>query len=208
MSGAGSIRLVGVERRRAGRAVLSGCDLDLPLGGRHVLMGPSGAGKTTALRLLLGLERPDAGRVEVPGGLRMAAAFQDDLLCEGLSASANVRLVMPAHGRGERRERLAEALGALEGLGVPCEPRPVSRLSGGQRRRVALARCVMSGADVLAFDEPLRGLDRRTAALVVSWMLPRLEGRTVVWVTHDPADAAAIGASTVWELCDGRFVRA
>ena len=147
------------------------------------LMAPSGAGKTTLLRLLMGLEKPDRGRILGLEGLRLSAVFQEDRLCGGLSAGANLRLVNP---RLERRAA-EEALAAV-GLGGLGDQR-TAEFSGGMRRRVAILRALLAEYDLLLMDEPFRGLDEETRALVMEDTRRRTAGRTVLLVTHDPAEA-------------------
>lgn len=170
----------------------------------HVVRGASGAGKTTLLRLLMGLVEPTAGRVMRPCGARLAAAFQEDRLCEGLTVSANVRMPQGAlRGRGLdaflARER--EALGAVGMEGF--EGRRVCELSGGERRRVSLLRAGLANVDVLFFDEPLRGLDAGTAESTLGWLVPRLAEKTVFWVTHDGKEAAALPDPLLWTVGGG-----
>ena len=157
------LALAGVSKAYGALRVLEDVTARFAPGRTHVLMGPSGAGKTTVLRLLAGLEDPDAGRVERPVGARLAMTFQEDRLLDGLTATANIRLPLEPL-RGARLEReLARERAALEAVGLPVDRRPVRELSGGQRRRVAILRCALADADVMLFDEPLKGMDERTA---------------------------------------------
>lgn len=197
-----AVELREVEKGYGELSVLAGASARLEGGRAHVVMGPSGAGKTTLLRLVAGLEEPDSGEVVRPRG-RLAMTFQEDRLLDGLTATANVRL---PHGRlrgralGEFLEREREALRAV---GLPVDARPVRELSGGQRRRVAILRCVLAPADVLLLDEPLKGMDDGTVGRVMSYVAPLLEGRTVVWVTHDPREAALLPDPVAWRVEDG-----
>ena len=199
----------GFELRRVDKAygdvrVFSAADAQFGAGRVHVVGGPSGEGKTTLLRLLMGLEEPDAGTVARPLGARLAATFQEDRLCDNLTATANLRV---PHGRlrGAERdafvERSREALGAV---GVPADARPVRELSGGQRRRVAILRAVLADADALFFDEPLKGMDAATLERVMAFVAPRLERKTVFWVTHDEGEARWFGEACLWRVRDGR----
>ncbi|HUX71764.1 MAG TPA: ATP-binding cassette domain-containing protein, partial [Cellulomonadaceae bacterium] len=127
------ITLRGVTKRFGDELVLDGFDLDLVPGTVTVLMGPNGSGKTTIGRLLLGLERPDAGAIVGLDGRRRAAVFQEDRLCEQLTAVGNVRLVL------DRATPASAAVDELRRVGLDDESlaKPVRELSGGQRRRVA-----------------------------------------------------------------------
>jgi NitT/TauT family transport system ATP-binding protein len=185
------ISLRGVTKRYGSQVVLDRLDLDLPTGVTAV-MGPNGSGKTTLGRLLLGLEAPDGGEVRGLEGCRRAAVFQENRLCEQLDAVANVRLVRgapsPAHAEMELR--------AL-GLDEASVRKPVRELSGGQRRRVAIARAFAADAELLVLDEPFTGLDASARSVVIPDVARRCGDRTVLLVTHDPAEAAEFGARVV-----------
>lgn len=193
-----------VEKGYGDVRVLEGATARFGAGRPHVLMGPSGAGKTTLLRLLAGLEEPDAGEVSRPDGARLGMTFQEDRLCENLTATANIRLPHP-HLVGEALERfLAYEREAMRACGLPVDARPVRELSGGQRRRVTILRCVLAEADVLLFDEPLKGMDEDTLAAVMRLVSPLLTERTVFWATHDGRDLRWLPGAVVWRVEHGR----
>lgn len=197
--------LADVTVRLGERDVLSHVTADFAAGCVHVVRGASGAGKTTLLRLLMGLVEPASGSVARPVGARLAVAFQEDRLLDSLTVSANVRL---PHGsvRGPERARLLdETRRALAAVGMAgLESTCAGELSGGQRRRVSLLRAGLATSDVVFLDEPLRGLDERTARATMAWLLPRLAGKTVFWVTHSEAEAAALPAPVLWTVDGGR----
>ena len=153
------------------------------------LMAPSGAGKTTLLRILMGLEQLDDGYIEGLNGLRLSAVFQEDRLCDQLDSVSNLRLVTPSLSRAEARK-------ALETVGLAdCIGQPTRELSGGQRRRVAILRGLLADYDLLILDEPFKGLDRETKQLVMEDTRRRCMGKTVLFVTHDPAEMDALGVA-------------
>lgn len=154
------------------------------------IMGPSGIGKTTLLRLAMGLETPDSGKVRLCGGDRFAPVFQEDRLCEGSSGISNLRLVVNKHTSDEELKAL---LGEM-GLAPADQSRAVYELSGGMKRRLAIARALAAPADALVMDEPLKGLDRDTRALVVQTILRRAAGRLLLIVTHSEQEAELFGA--------------
>ena len=168
-----------VSKSFDGKTVLVGLSHAFERDTLTFIEGPSGTGKTTLLRLACGLEVPDAGRVVRTDDLRFSYVFQEDRLCENLSAAANVRLVC-ADRRSRQPEELLEGLGIADRAGVA-----VKRLSGGEKRRVALARALAAPADVLLLDEPLTGLDEATKELVLTVVEPFLAGKAALWVTHD-----------------------
>jgi NitT/TauT family transport system ATP-binding protein len=147
------------------------------------VMAPSGGGKTTLLRILLGLERPDSGTY---GGIaRWAAVFQEDRLLPHLDAMANLRFALGSDLDPARAAALLEALGLDD-----AEGKPVRDYSGGMRRRLALARALLAPADALALDEPFTGLDRENRDRCLDHVRRLAAEKPVLLVTHDPADAA------------------
>lgn len=183
--------LEGVGKAYNGVPVLRAVSAELT--GHTVLMGPSGRGKTTLARLLLGLETPDCGKVTVDG--RLAAVFQEDRLCGQLSAEENVALVLK---RGADKQTVRAA---LEQLGLPGseQKKPVRQLSGGQKRRVALARALLAPADGLVLDEPFKGLDETALQIAMAWTREKAQGRWLLLITHDPVQAAYFGGR-LWQL--------
>lgn len=201
--------LRGVSFVYGDKPVLSGAEAEFEEGRAHVVTGESGAGKTTLLRLLAGLEEPTGGEVEGAGARRVAVVFQEDRLCENLTATANIRLPRGAL-RGEALEcELVRDLGALSavGIGAAEAARPVRELSGGQRRRVAILRALLADGDAFLFDEALRGLDARTADVVMDFARPYLARKTVLWITHDGGEARYFERPVRWEVREGGVIR-
>ena len=114
-------------------------------------------------------------------------------LAPHLTAVGNVRLVLP---RSATRAFVEDALRAV-GLADESLRKPVRSLSGGQRRRVAIVRGVLAPSDVLVLDEPFTGLDTDAKALTLAWVRDRLDGRTTLLITHDPAEASFLDATVV-----------
>lgn len=180
--------LQNLSKQYGPRQALRGFSGRLPAGKTTVLMGPSGCGKTTLLRILAGLTMADGGTAQGLAGLRVSMVFQEDRLCPGLSALANVSMVCP-----QPRAGLQAALLAL-GLDETAQKSPARALSGGQARRVALARALWYPADLYLLDEPFKGLDEETRLCVLAETRRLLMGRTALVVTHEEADADALGA--------------
>ena len=182
--------LTNVTKTFDGKTVIDNLSLHFEEGKITALMGPSGCGKTTVLRLLMGLEKPDAGVVEPYTGIP-AAVFQEDRLSEPLSALQNVRL-------GRKGATKAEAAELLALLGLANDAhKAVSTLSGGMRRRVAMARALIANADTVFLDEPFSALDGDTKTAVMDLLRRALAGKTVVLVTHDESEAAAFATKTL-----------
>jgi ATP-binding cassette subfamily C protein CydD len=194
------VRLVGVTLRHGG--ALAGFDLDLPPCSRTALVGPSGAGKTSAVRLLLGFTAPDEGVVLVDGvpltsldpdawRERIAYVPERPWLLPGTVAE-NVRLGRPGATDGEveralRRAHAWEFVTRLRlGLDTPLGE-DAKRLSGGERLRIALARAFVKDAAVIVLDEPTSQLDAHGEAEVLAALDELADGRTVLTVTHRSA---------------------
>lgn len=186
-----AIALENVSKGYGGKDVLRGLCCRFPLGRTACVMGPSGCGKTTLLNLLLGLERPDSGRITGLEGLRKSAIFQEDRLVETAGAVANLRLVNPRLTR-QRAEGLLRALGLGDSLG-----QPVGAFSGGMKRRVAILRALHAEYDVLFADEPFKGFDAATKQLVMEYFRDAAQGKTVVLVTHEEAERDFFGGPVV-----------
>lgn len=206
-----------VGKAFGGRTVLRRVDLRVPDGSTLSLLGASGSGKSTILRIIAGLEAPDAGGVLL-GGTDLAPTpahrrgvgivFQDHALFPHLDVAGNVAfgLRMAGEPKAAQRDRVGEvlALVGLDGYG----PRDPMTLSGGEAQRVALARALAPAPGVLLLDEPLAGIDQelRERLLVDLRTLFARTGLTVVVVTHDPAEATTLG-DQVAVLVDGTIAR-
>ncbi|NYI42718.1 ATP-binding cassette domain-containing protein [Demequina lutea] len=192
------VTLHAVTKRYGDLVVLDGLGLVLEPGRVTALTGPNGVGKTTVGRLLLGLETPDAGSVTGAQDLRRSAVFQEDRLCAHLDAIANVRLVLDRERRsGSTARATAEDELARVGLEGEDASKPVRDLSGGQRRRVAIARAMAAPSDLVVLDEPFTGLDAETKPAVMAYVRERIAGRTAVLITHDPAEVEFFKARVV-----------
>lgn len=156
------------------------------------IMGESGCGKTTLLRIIAGLEKADGGEVR-KAGARVAYLFQEDRLIESLSAFDNIRLVSKASDE-EIKAMLFEM-----GLGADIDGK-VADFSGGMKRRVSIARALLFDAPLVLLDEPFRGLDEQTKLKVAAVMQKSLAQKTVILVTHDSQEAALLGASEIIQM--------
>ncbi|PZW49166.1 iron(III) transport system ATP-binding protein [Humitalea rosea] len=197
-----TLTLTGMHHGYAGREVLRGVDLSVAAGEIVCLLGPSGDGKTTLLRLIAGLEPVQLGAIEI-AGRRVAEpgrevppeqrsvgfVFQDYALFPHLTVADNVGFGLRRVGRGERRARVAEAL-ARVGLADFAQAWPHT-LSGGQQQRVALARALAPRPAVLLLDEAFASLDARLREQVRDDTLHVLQeaGTATLLVTHDAEEA-------------------
>ena len=156
-------------------------DLCLTVDGPAVLWAPSGWGKTTLLRILMGLDTPTAGRVRGVG--RAAAVFQEDRLCPQLTALQNVTLVLPGSEK-QYKEQIGADFQQL-GMDTAALALPAARLSGGQKRRTALLRALWAPSDTLLLDEPFTGMDPDTLAAAAALLRTRCGTEPVLLATHD-----------------------
>jgi osmoprotectant transport system ATP-binding protein len=220
MSPRSAFSLDHASKRYGGVVALDDVSLDFPVGSNTALIGSSGSGKSTVLRLLLGLEWPDSGQVMADGEAlqranvlalrrRVGYVIQDGGLFPHLTALGNLAL-LPRHlgwSAGRIRER-AEELATLTHLRPNVLDRYPAEMSGGQRQRVALMRGLMADPDALLLDEPLGALDpivRHELQDELKEIFDRL-GKTVIVVTHDLAEAAWFAGRLVL-IREGRVVQ-
>ena len=167
------------------KVVLQDFSHTFPAGKRTCIMGPSGCGKTTLLRIILGLETPDGGTMSGRPE-RVSAVFQENRLFEDFSALSNLAAVCHHGDKQVMTDHLTEL-----GLGDSLH-KPVRTLSGGMKRRVAIARAVLAPGELVILDEPFTGLDKDTKEVVLSYLKRHTLGRTLIIVTHDPAERDAL----------------
>ena len=169
-------------------------DLDLTLTAPAVLWAPSGWGKTTLLRILMGLETPTSGAVQGVG--KVSAVFQEDRLCPQLTAVENVALVLP--GPMDQYKKQIENDFQQLGLDDAALSLPARKLSGGQKRRAALLRALWAESDTLLLDEPFTGMDPETMKKAAALLKARCQDRNVLLATHDREAIEALG----WEVIE------
>lgn len=197
------IRLVGVSKSFGQTTILDDVSLDFPLGETTAIIGPSGVGKSVTLKLIVGLIRADAGTVEVFGTdmgraaeteiyavrRRLGMLFQDGALFDSMTVGENIGFPLTHHAPevrpAERRDRVEEVLGLVGMAGFSA--RWPSELSGGQRKRVGLARAIIMRPEVVLFDEPTSGLDPLTSEAIDDLILEMKErlGVTFIIISHD-----------------------
>jgi len=167
--------------------------LTLPEEGIVAIMGPSGRGKTTLLRVLAGLLTPQKGQLTGIAGKKIAMVFQEDRLLPWLTALENVLSVLPGKNP-QQEEALARSWLEKMELGDCLHVYPEA-LSGGMQRRVALARAFAYGGDILLMDEPFKGLDEALLKRVLQHVPSAAP--LIVLVTHEPQQAEALGAKLI-----------
>lgn len=181
-----TIKISCISKSYGDNQVLKDFSAEIPRGSICCIMGESGVGKTTLLRLIMGLEKADSGVIEGTG--KSSAVFQENRLVNWLTTFENARLVL----KRNRCDNVKEHLQQL--LPVNCIDRRAEELSGGMKRRVAVVRAIMRDCDTICMDEPFAGLDDENRALVREYILKNQKGRTIILVTHNKEDAEALKA--------------
>lgn len=214
------VRMRGVKKSFGPTQVLSGVDLDVSPGTTTVVLGPSGSGKSVLLRLLVGLMPVDAGeiwfddtRVDTLSNAeldevrtQLGFLFQLSALFDSMTVAENLAFPLMEHtslSREDRENRVSQALSLVDMSG--SEPKFPAKLSGGQQRRIALARAIMLRPRLVLYDEPTTGLDP-VRAHGINMLINKLKqemGVTGLVVTHDLKSAEAV-ADRVVLLLDGR----
>jgi phospholipid/cholesterol/gamma-HCH transport system ATP-binding protein len=211
-----------LERRFGNRTALSNVTFSCPRGEVAVIIGGSGAGKTTLLKILIGLDRPTSGSVVLDGvemaklgerelnkfRRKLGMVFQYSALLDSMNVFENVAFPLREHTKLKDKEIRAKVSDKLKALGLPdVEQRVPSELSGGMRKRVALARALMLDPQVLLYDEQTSGLDPITSRRVDDMILETRDkfGVTSVVISHDMASALHV-ADQVHLLSQGKIV--
>ena len=200
------LELKKITKKYNGETVLDDVSLTFETGKRYLIRGVSGAGKTTLIRIILGLEEPDAGRISIRTdssstetdtreygsdekkllrdyrknlkNVRFGTVFQEDRLCEEQNAVTNIHITSP----GISKEEIISELGKL----LPDEDvdKPVSELSGGMKRRVSLVRACVAKRDIYLLDEPFTGLDSENAERAARYIDEKTRDGILILTTH------------------------
>lgn len=173
------------------RTIFQNLSFEMQEGGRLLITGASGTGKTTLIRILLGLEKPDSGRVDTDlprlgkGALRAGCVFQNDRLAGDFSAVENVAAAdgLDRSGFSEIRQMLVRL------LPTDSIDQPVRELSGGMRRRVCIVRALMSDAGIIIFDEPFSGLDEENRKRCFELIREQQGNRMLIMTAHSRTEA-------------------
>lgn len=176
--------------------VFSGLDVEVRAGETLVVLGPSGIGKSVLLKHIIGLLKPDAGEIEIAHEQQIGMLFQGGALFDSMSVEDNVAFYLKEH-REETSGRISEVVAhALELVGLAgTQKKMPAELSGGMRKRVAMARLIVYRPKILLYDEPTAGLDPMTAMQINELIVKtqqELQATSIV-VTHDMFSALYVG---------------
>ena len=189
------IELKNIVKKYDNLIVFDQLNLQLRSNCTTAIMGKSGRGKTTLLRLLLNLEKPDSGEILGIESKLLSAVFQEDRLIDNLTIYQNICLPhMHKHSIPSRSE-VSSALAALD-IDTDIDKK-VNELSGGMKRRVSIIRAIMSLYDILILDEPFKGLDVKTKEITMQYVKSNTENKTVLLVTHDRTEIDFIGCKVI-----------
>ncbi|WP_317854875.1 ATP-binding cassette domain-containing protein [Chakrabartyella piscis] len=184
------VELKGISKSFGEKRVLADVSALFPCGEISCIMAPSGVGKTTLLRILMGLEQPDSGAIIGLEHQKISVVFQEDRLLSHMNPVDNIRLVAP-------HLKESEVVLELEKVGLlDCITQPIAELSGGMKRRVALLRGLLAEYDILLLDEPFRGLDAQRKEEVLVYLKAKTKDKTVLLVTHDMEEAELLEVNT------------
>ncbi|SFO25706.1 NitT/TauT family transport system ATP-binding protein [Pseudobutyrivibrio sp. UC1225] len=175
--------------------VLDNLSVTFPEKSFTCLMGKSGAGKTTLLSILMELETADSGVITGLEDKKISVVFQENRLCNNLTALLNIKMVI------EDSSRISDSdiMNWLEKIGLGEDAKkPVQEYSGGMKRRVAILRALLADFDLLIMDEPLKGLDEATKQQVIDLIKELTKEKTVIMTTHDISEAKAFDATIVF----------
>ncbi len=185
------IVLKGVSKSYGDNVVISNFTHTFAYKSKTAILGTSGRGKTTLLRLICGLEKCDSGSIDAP--TKISYVFQENRLFPASKVIDNIKCVIKDKNIADKISlELLSAVG-LEG----CADMLPSELSGGMKQRVAIARALACDADVYLLDEPFKGLDENLRENIISLVKERTNDKTLILVTHDRYEAEALGATSL-----------
>ena len=183
------VELKDINKTYAGYQASNHVSFGIEQGRLIALLGPSGSGKPTILRMIAGLETPDSGTIDGLKNLKISAVFQEDRLLEGYDVLTNLRFVC--------RQRLSDAeLSAYAATLLPQNAlsQPVCEFSGGMKRRLSLLRALLVPFDLLILDEPFNGLDSENRKKAAALVRNRAQDKILLFAAHTKEDAALLGA--------------
>lgn len=188
------ITIKNLSKSYLGETIINDFSYTFPAKSRHCIMGASGCGKTTLLSILLGLTPADSGTITGLNTKSISAVFQENRLCENLTALLNVKMVTDISGKYTS----LDIIQYFKQIGIDAtDKKPVSNYSGGMKRRVAILRALLADCDLILMDEPLKGLDEDTKTSVISLILELTCGKTFVMTSHNRDEAEELQCTII-----------
>ena len=191
-----AIKLMNISKAFDTKVVLDNISYEIKERVTTCIMGSSGRGKTTLLRIMMGLVVPDEGVVIGLENLKKSVIFQEDRLCENLTVASNIKMTCR---KPLEMDHILDAFKKVE-LPSDCVGQSVNHLSGGQKRRVAILRALLTEYDILFMDEPFKGLDLETKKQVMQYVKEATRGKTVILVTHDESECQIMSNEAIYHL--------
>ena len=183
-----------ISKSYGNKIVLKNFNIDIREGQTTFVLGKSGSGKTTFSKIVLGLEKIDAGEISGLDGKKISVVFQEDRLMENMTIGSNFKMTVDSH---INRKQIVEKMGKI-GLFQPLETK-ISELSGGMKRRISILRAFLIEFDLIVMDEPFRGLDEETKEKVMNFVIQNIKGKTAIIITHNK-DEVEYFAEKIQEL--------
>ena len=182
-----------ISKSYGDKKVLSNFSLNIPDSSNISIMGESGCGKTTLLKLILGLEKIDSGEISDLDNKKISACFQEDRLVENLTAYRNIKIVSDNKITKDFLKTEFSKVGLEESV---CDSK-IEFLSGGMKRRIAIIRALIVDSDIVLLDEPTKGLDDVNKKMVLDYILEKTKDKTLICVTHSLDEAKYISDTIV-----------
>lgn len=183
-----------ISKLYGNKIVLKNFNIDIREGQTTFVLGKSGSGKTTFSKIVLGLEKIDAGEISGLDGKKISVVFQEDRLMENMTIGSNFKMTVDSH---INRKQIVEKMEKI-GLFQPLETK-ISELSGGMKRRISILRAFLIEFDLIVMDEPFRGLDEETKEKVMNFVIQNIKGKTAIIITHNK-DEVEYFAEKIQEL--------
>ncbi|MDY5480570.1 MAG: ATP-binding cassette domain-containing protein [Peptostreptococcus porci] len=183
-----------ISKSYGNKIVLKNFNIDIREGQTTFMFGKSGSGKTTFSKIVLGLEKIDAGEITGLDGKKISVVFQEDRLMENMTIGSNFKMTVDSH---INRKQIVEKMEKI-GLFQPLETK-ISELSGGMKRRISILRAFLIEFDLIVMDEPFRGLDEETKEKVMNFVIQNIKGKTAIIITHNK-DEVEYFAEKIQEL--------
>lgn len=186
-----AIKLTNVYKKYLNQMILNNVNLSFQKNKVTVILGPSGCGKTTLLNIISGIEKYDSGNLYLSSN-NISYMFQENTLFPWMNVYQNIEFVLKSKHKKKSKDIVEKYLNLVELEN--CKYKSIDELSGGMKRRVAMARAISYDSDILLMDEPFEGLDNKLKTNIINKLLKLWDNKkTVILVTHNTEEAKLIG---------------